>query len=318
MVDSDLFSFPLLIDIVDADLAVKAQVDADDIVFTGKTGSVLSHEIERFDGATGGLVAWVNIPYISSLESTAVYMYYGNPSCGNQEDIGGTWSSEFMTVHHLNEDWSTVSDHFIDSTSYGHDGTLSDGDADSMSDSGMIGDGFRFSGDGDMIDIGVVDHGQPISFSCWLKADEIDFNGCALGRFYFGYFLGTWNSGSGVLRHNVYVDGNVLYNVEGGVLSDEWYYLSVSYDGSVVRYYVNGVEVGSRSVSGSLSNTNYRWHIGDDGHGGFPFDGVVDEVRIANFCFSADWFNACFDNVISDDFYVVGGEEDQSISSPLV
>jgi len=221
-------------------------------------------------------------------------------------------------VHHLDEGWSTTSGHFIDSTSYGHDGTLSDGDADSMSDSGMIGDGFRFSGDGDNIDIGVVDHGQPISFSCWLKADDIDLNGCALGRFYFGYFLGTWASGSGVLRHNVYVDGTVLYNVEGGVLSDEWYYLSVSYDGSVVRYYVNGVEVGSRSFSGSLSNTNYRWHIGDDGHGGFPFAGVVDEVRIGNFCFSDAWFNACFDNVISDDFYVVGGEEDQSNGPPVL
>jgi len=57
------------------------------------------------------------------------------------QDVAGTWSDDFDMVQHLNEDASTVVDHFVDSTGNGYDGTLADTDGDSSSDVGIIGDG---------------------------------------------------------------------------------------------------------------------------------------------------------------------------------
>ncbi|MEM0492581.1 MAG: DUF2341 domain-containing protein, partial [Candidatus Thermoplasmatota archaeon] len=122
MVASDQYNYPVLIYRGgDSDLAARAQDDGDDLVFVDSTHSVkLSHEIEYFNGSSGELVAWVNIPFLSSSSDTIIYLYYGNPDCGNQEDVQGTWNSNYVMVHHLEE----VSGLFYDSTGYGNNGTV--------------------------------------------------------------------------------------------------------------------------------------------------------------------------------------------------
>lgn len=314
MIDEDLTGFPVLIDINGNDIANHAQSNGDDFVFTNRTGMVSPHEIEKYNSSTGHLVAWVNVSFLSSTEDTVLYVYYGNLSCGNQENVEDTWVDDFMAVHHLNEDWSTDVGHFEDSTGNGHDGTLVDGNANSDSDVGVAGSGFRFNGDADFINIGAVSHNQPITYSCWFKADSIDANKCAFGRFWTGYYLGTWNWDSGYLRHRIHINSSGYYRHTSGV-SNVWYYMTVSYDGSTVRYYVDGSEVGSVVVSGDLSATGHDWHIGDYGNGGLFFDGVVDEVRIANRCFSSGWISSYFNNVDdSSSFFSVGVEETHGVS----
>jgi len=142
-VSDDLTNFPILIDITDADLISHAQSNGNDVVFTDETPTKLSHEIESYNATNGHLVAWVNIPYLSSSEDTSIYMYYGNPSADNQQDVEGTWNSDFKAVHHLKESWSTSTGHFKDSTVNNHDGTLTDANANSAIDAGMAGNGFR-------------------------------------------------------------------------------------------------------------------------------------------------------------------------------
>ena len=85
-VTGDLNNFPILISITDADLAASAQPDGDDILFTDSVGSAkLNHEIELYTSTTGQLVAWVNVPNLSSTVDTLLYMYYGNASASNQQ-----------------------------------------------------------------------------------------------------------------------------------------------------------------------------------------------------------------------------------------
>lgn len=63
-VSADLTGFPVLISVTDSDLALKAQSNGYDILFTDSSGSIrLSHEIESYD--SGDLVAWVNVPSLS-------------------------------------------------------------------------------------------------------------------------------------------------------------------------------------------------------------------------------------------------------------
>ncbi|MFE3846247.1 DUF2341 domain-containing protein, partial [Thermoplasmatota archaeon] len=119
LISSDLINFPFLIDITDIDLRDKAQADGDDIQFSNYYGDNLSHEIEYYDDSDGHLIAWVNITYLYSNMDTVLYMYYGDPDCGNQEDVAGVWDSNYTMVQHLNE---TSGTHY-DSTVYGNDGS---------------------------------------------------------------------------------------------------------------------------------------------------------------------------------------------------
>jgi len=117
-VEEDLTNFTVLINITDNDLKDKAQSDGDDIAFTNIDGTVqYDHEIELFDNSSGHLIAWVKIPQLSSSSNTLLYMYYGNAGATNQQNIPGTWDSNYTAVWHFNNN------SLADSTSNGYDGT---------------------------------------------------------------------------------------------------------------------------------------------------------------------------------------------------
>ena len=76
----------MLIDVNDGSLFLLVQDDGDDIVFTDNDGIKLDHEIESYDSATGHLVAWVNLPLLSTSTDTVIYLYYGNDAVDNQQN----------------------------------------------------------------------------------------------------------------------------------------------------------------------------------------------------------------------------------------
>jgi hypothetical protein len=115
-INQDLNHFPVLLNIIDADLARKAQPDGEDIVFTDDGDAILNHEIEIYDASNGHLVVWVNIPAIASDTNTLVYFYYGNPAATALENPQGVWDIDYVMVHHLSE---TMGLHY-DSTGYGN------------------------------------------------------------------------------------------------------------------------------------------------------------------------------------------------------
>lgn len=149
-VAGDLTDFPILINLAsDSDLAAHAQDDGDDIRFVNSDNTLkLDHEIEYFNGTTGELQAWVRIPKLSSLTDTTIYMYYGDPTCGNQENVTGVWDANYVMVQHLEE---TSGIHY-DSTSNGNDGTAYGGlNQDIL---GQIDGADDFDGVDDYIDCG--------------------------------------------------------------------------------------------------------------------------------------------------------------------
>lgn len=314
LVDDDLTNFPILFHNISNDFAIHAQSDGDDFAFVAQDNiTQYNHEIEYYDNTTGELIAWVNVTSLSGSTDTILNLYYGNSSASNQEDITGTWNNGFEGVYHLDESWNTSSGHFKDSTVNNNDGSLTDANGNSSSDDGIAGNGFRFAGDADYINIGVINHNYPITYSCWLKADIIDNNKCALGRYWTGYYLGTMNWGSGCLRNKILIDNNWDYYKHTEGTSNMWYHLAVSYNGTTIRYYVNGSEIDNEGATGNLTATTSPWHIGDDGNIELFFEGVVDEVRIANACFSSGWISTYYNNVHNpSSFYTVGIEETQS------
>jgi hypothetical protein len=93
-VSATLTNFPILISISD-DNDLKnhvTSVNGYDLVFKDGSGTKLAHELERWDGSTGSLVAWVKIPFLSSVTDTVIYMWYGDngvtTSQENKKDEG--------------------------------------------------------------------------------------------------------------------------------------------------------------------------------------------------------------------------------------
>jgi len=122
MVEGSHVNFPVLIKLEsDDDLAAKAQSDGDDIVFTDYSGTKLNHEIESYNNESGGLIAWVNAESLTS--ESILYMYYGNSTSSDQQNIERTWDSSYKGVWHLNENPGDTAPQYKDSTIYGNDGT---------------------------------------------------------------------------------------------------------------------------------------------------------------------------------------------------
>ena len=61
-----------------------------------------------------------------------------------------------------------------------------------------------------------------------------------------------------------------------------WSHLTTTYDGTTLRLYVNGTQVASRAVSGSIAVSSGALRIGGNAIWGEYFRGLIDEVRVYN------------------------------------
>src|SRR3990167_328103 len=115
-------TFVILVNLAsDAQFSANAQADGDDILFTSSDGTTkLDHEIENYTTATGALIAWVEASISVSVD-TDIYMYYGNVGASNQQNVTGTWGTNYKAVYHLKDDPDTST--VQDSTSNNNDGT---------------------------------------------------------------------------------------------------------------------------------------------------------------------------------------------------
>jgi hypothetical protein len=72
-----------------------------------------------------------------------------------------------------------------------------------------------------------------------------------------------------------------------------WTHIATTYDGITQRFFVNGVEVGSRPQTGNIAVGNQQLRIGgNNAWGGEFFTGLIDEVRVYNRALSLDQVKA--------------------------
>jgi hypothetical protein len=92
-------------------------------------------------------------------------------------------------------------------------------------------------------------------------------------------------SGQTRLRFRLKTGGNTstLIANSGALVENQWMHVASVYDGAFMRLYLNGVEVGAQSKSGSLStNSGVPVWIGANPTNAsqVPWDGQIDDVRI--------------------------------------
>ncbi|MCX7834832.1 MAG: choice-of-anchor D domain-containing protein [bacterium] len=90
--------------------------------------------------------------------------------------------------------------------------------------------------------------------------------------------------GTGFARRlQFYNNGNTVSSVFYIPTNSQWYHVAATYNGSSVRFYLNGVFTNAVSYSGSLGSfTSARLQIGYSDNGLDHFVGKLDEIRIYN------------------------------------
>jgi Concanavalin A-like lectin/glucanases superfamily len=86
-------------------------------------------------------------------------------------------------------------------------------------------------------------------------------------------------------RPNAQIFNTQARNVNGtGPLSlTDWSHLAATYDGSVLRLYVNGVQVATQAATGAMAvSTGELWIGANPVWTGERFAGLIDDIRIYN------------------------------------
>lgn len=318
-VSANLTDFSILVNLSsDSDLASDAQDDGDDILFTSSNGtSKLSHEIERFNGGTGELVAWVKVSTLSSSTDTDIYMYYGNSLASNQQNPAGVWDSNYRAVWHLKETTGGTNA-MKDSTSNANHGT--DGGSPTLGATGKIGNCIRFDGTNDHIVVpssASLKLGGGLTIEAWIRintwsdwadivfkgggaADNSDYQFALVtsGLAWDGTYAGTWRT--------------KYFNTTQN--TGTWIYVAVTHDTVTVKCYRDGSEINSQSDPGAIYESDYQLGISREGDASYGWlNGRIDEVRISNTVRSAAWITTCYNNQNSPStFYSVGVEQGSS------
>lgn len=179
-----------------------------------------------------------------------------------------------------------------DSSGSGHSGNVNGAQWVSDAPSGSA-SALKFDGVDDVVEVGAVDgSGQALTIAMWFKADDFGVSdarliskstGTAANAHY--WMLSTTESGGSKLRFRLRTGGDTTTLVaSSGTLSPGvWTHAAVVYDGSMMRIYKDGVEVGSTAKSGTLATSgSVLVAIGNQpsGAGSAPFDGAIADVRI--------------------------------------
>ncbi len=125
-VGGDVTNFPVLVKITDTALMSAANgghvqhASGYDLKFTLPDGTPLSHEVERFAGNTGTLIAWVKLPVVAAATDTEFLVHYGDAGIAtptaNPTEV---WDSQFAVVQHMDE----LTGDLLDSTLAARTGT---------------------------------------------------------------------------------------------------------------------------------------------------------------------------------------------------
>ena len=302
-------NFPVL---VYATSLSNINVNGTDIRFTTSDGTTeLPREIESYVGGT--LYAWVKVTLTKdSSDSTddVIYMYYGNASATEPPEDStygseNVWDSSYKGVWHLKEDPGPGGTGDIkDSTSNDSDGTALPGmTSDDLVDT-QIYKGYDLDEDGDGVDSGMPSNcATNVTMSVWFKADDAG----SIGDDSVAQRLITQLRAITSSRFALGISNNRIAtywydgadNTQEGtttLTSTPWYYATVTYDGSYIRLYLNGIEENSWSESSMASPSTDTAQIGRGASNDRFFDGLIDEVSVSDIAHTAEWIKNCYNN----------------------
>lgn len=182
-----------------------------------------------------------------------------------------------------------------DSSGYGHAGTLVNGTQASWV-TGINGSALYFPGQTggagtrvDISDSALLRLSNSGSFAAWIFSEDIGRDAPILAKEGPGglsYWFGTYGP-SGAGHWGVLMDQNGSYNWDldgrnrGNAPGGRWTHLAATWNGSTVRYYVDGGLEGTGAWNGTIFGSNAKLTIGMNSDWlTTAFRGAIDEVHL--------------------------------------
>ncbi len=321
----NLENYPLMVNITEPELRHTTSsgnvenINGYDIAFVDEDGNKLDHQMESYIPTTGQYIGWVRIPSLSYNSNTDIYILYGNPQVSTDQSTERVWSSDYVAVWHLN-------DEFDDATFYGNDGT----DFGTSDIAGLMGRArdFEYNDGDDRVTIDGFDvYSDEITLSSWINMESSTQDDARIISKANGtdtedhwWKLGTISNNGGIrLRMRLTTDsGSDELRADGGddldTRTGQWVYAAAVYDGSFMRTYQDGSQTDTESHTGTISVDNsIDIGIGNQPGGGRTFDGILDEVRVMRKARSSDWLSSEYNNHSAPgSFYTVSAQSDHS------
>ena len=300
---STLTNFPVLFSVTDASLRTTAnggsvgKPDGSDLLFTASDGiTKLNHEIQSYTAATGQLMAWVQIPALSPAADTVIYLYYGNTSASNQQNIAGAWDSSYRTVWHLSNATALSAS---DSTAVGNNGTILGAP---VAAAGPDGGGANLSSAYITAHAAGLTASSPWTVSLWIKLNSnvdtanlftlSDSTGQTVGLCY-------WNGSSLLCQRGTPTTADTTQLTNAPAVGG-WHLYTFTYDGSssAMKIYVDGTDQSAANTSGIVWSPygadQFALSYGIGGSWQAPMS--VDEVHVANLTRSPAWIATEYNN----------------------
>lgn len=318
-VASNVTNFPVLIRIKDPAIIDTVQngsplaKDVPDIRFVDPDGTILLYEIERWDKASDLAEVWVLVTQIDG-NSTADYitLYYNDKIDGTIPDgqkpaaVFNYGVNNFAGVWHMNNATGTAA---TDSSPNGY--SLTNGGAgDPIQTTGLIGYAQDFSGTANSIYYrsasmpGLDNIAGSVTVSAWVK--PFDGENAVYQKIISkkqnptdpdGYELqiNTASEWIEILSGNSF--GRADLSAIPLDMDTNWHHFVGTVNGTSARVYYDGIDRSGVVAVNSLAPSTREFIVGASSiTRGFPFKGIIDEVRVENIERSADWIKLCYEN----------------------
>jgi len=334
-VNGTLTSFPMLVSMTDANLQALptgaangghiaayngTTNDPQDLVFEalddttcGGAGTApcrLAHEIETYSASNGNLVAWVNVPSITSPgapNNTVIYMYYGN-SCmiTSTQNASGVWAS-YNGVWHSSQSATPLIDS-IGNNNAATNSTLTTGQIDGAANyNGTT----QYATKNGAANIPANNASQTISV--WFTIGAADANvrsGVC--------FVNPTGAGSGIQfgQRNSSVcfwkwGGALLGGAQNNPAANTFHYMVYTFNGTTHAPYFDGTALLSAANTAAQTGAVNQIYFSTYNGANEFWNGKIDEVRIIGGTVRPPgWIRTEYLNQSApNSFYTVGAEQ---------
>jgi N,N-dimethylformamidase beta subunit-like protein/uncharacterized protein DUF4082/concanavalin A-like lectin/glucanase superfamily protein/fibronectin type III domain protein/BACON domain-containing protein/Big-like domain-containing protein len=200
------------------------------------------------------------------------------PACATPTGLVGAWGFDEASG-------TTVSDTSPTANSGSVVGAL-------RSTTGRFGGALSFDGVNDRVtvpDVPALDLTTGMTLEAWVSPTAVNDWRTVMLKERAGNLVYSLYGSSDNGRPSAFVQTPLESDVRGtaALAVNTWAHLASTYDGTTLRLYVNGTQVASRAVSGSITASTGVLSIGGNGSWGEWFAGLIDEVRVYNRALSA-------------------------------
>jgi hypothetical protein len=275
----------------------------DDLRFADSNDTTaLDYEIEKWD--TNGIsYVWVRVPTLASTNDF-IYAHWGRsgqnalPCTTN----GAVWMNGFAGVWHMNQtnaqDSTVNANHGMASAGVTKTNGIIDG-ADAFNGSGSIDCGNKTN-----LNVGYG------TWEAWIYPSSFTdhaYHAVITKAYSSSWWFGLYNTGGQI---QLWV-ANGAHQSTGAVGLNRWSHIAATWDGTTIRYYINGtLDSQNNGVTGLPVTGNAVTHIGADFSSGtsgalnYWFTGTQDEIRISGVCRSTNWVWASWSNQVLNSTFV--------------